>query len=537
MNFLSKFRKLLLDMKSNFKQPKFTTSFSSELKPLVSEEKDKFLSYASLQEIGDFIPKVDSDRDIDLLPVAFNACVINRANKNGDVIDSTSATDIYRNFINKPINIEHNREKVIGVILTAGFSEFGTDKPLTEEQASELNAPYNITLGGVLWKIVNGNITSLVEEASDPTSEFYKKISASWELGFSEYEIAVLKDDNKDIAEAEYISDVEQIDEMKAFLRGFGGKGKLENGKSVYRKIVGSIVPLGIGLTENPAAEVEGVLTEKHKVKVEDSKENLEVESSKDDQQEEEGIKTNLNKSEITENISQFRENDVIEDKDCLMEIKTISDITEENLKQITASAVSDYIETELKKASEHFNAEKKEISQKLEESEQQNVTLAEDIKTLKSDFDSVQSELGTLKAEKSEREATDRFNERMSLLDENYELSAEEREVIASDIKDLDDEAFEAHMNKISVLLSHKDRKAIAEAKQAEEAAAAEEKVVEEAVASEDDSEAEEVVEEAIDQAEVEGEQIPVSTAAEEETLGDRYKKAFSIDKFDIKL
>ena len=67
--------------------------------------------------------------------------------------------------------------------------------------------------------------------------------------------------------------------------------------------------------------------------------------------------------------------------------------------------------------------------------------------------------------------------------------------------------------------------------------AAAAEEKVTEEAVASEGDSEAEEVVEEAIDQAEVEGEQIPVSTAAEEETLGDRYKKAFSIDNFDIKL
>ena len=96
---------------------KYTTTFSSILKPLVSEEKDKYLALASLVEIGNFIPNVDTEKNIDLLPVAFNAAVVNRVNKNGDVIDSKTAIAMYENFINKPINLEHNRERIFGVII------------------------------------------------------------------------------------------------------------------------------------------------------------------------------------------------------------------------------------------------------------------------------------------------------------------------------------------------------------------------------------------------------------------------------------
>jgi hypothetical protein len=60
---------------------KYTTSFSSTVKPLVSEDRDKYLASASLEEIGNFIPDIDTDKNIDLLPIAFNACVVNRANK------------------------------------------------------------------------------------------------------------------------------------------------------------------------------------------------------------------------------------------------------------------------------------------------------------------------------------------------------------------------------------------------------------------------------------------------------------------------
>ena len=116
----------------------YTTSFSSAVKPLISEERDKYLALASLEEVGNFIPDVDTDKNIDLLPIAFNACVVNRANKNGDAIDTETAISVYKDFINKPINVEHNRNRVVGVILTAGFSEFGTDTPVTKESISSL---------------------------------------------------------------------------------------------------------------------------------------------------------------------------------------------------------------------------------------------------------------------------------------------------------------------------------------------------------------------------------------------------------------
>ena len=158
------------------KEHKYTTIFSSEIKPLVSEEKDKYLAMASLVEVGDFIPQIDTSKNVDLLPVAFNACVINRANKNGDVVDTKTSLAMYKDFINKPINIEHNRDRVVGVILAAGFSEFGTDNALTEEQIKDSKVPFNITLGGVIWKVVNSRLSDIIENASDPTSEDYLKI-------------------------------------------------------------------------------------------------------------------------------------------------------------------------------------------------------------------------------------------------------------------------------------------------------------------------------------------------------------------------
>jgi len=82
---------------------KFKTCFSSTVKPLVTEERDKYLSLASISNLSSFIPNIDTARNIDLLPAAFNACVINRVNLNGDIVDTATAMDMADYFINKPI--------------------------------------------------------------------------------------------------------------------------------------------------------------------------------------------------------------------------------------------------------------------------------------------------------------------------------------------------------------------------------------------------------------------------------------------------
>ena len=59
---------------------------ASVLKPLVSKDKDKYLAMASLIDIGQYVPDIDTTANIDVLPVAFNAFVANRANANGDIL-------------------------------------------------------------------------------------------------------------------------------------------------------------------------------------------------------------------------------------------------------------------------------------------------------------------------------------------------------------------------------------------------------------------------------------------------------------------
>ena len=72
-------------------------------------------------DLEKFVPEVDTDANYDLLPVAFNAFVANRVNKNGDVVDTETAIAMHKNFVNKPVNIEHNRKSVIGTILSGLF--------------------------------------------------------------------------------------------------------------------------------------------------------------------------------------------------------------------------------------------------------------------------------------------------------------------------------------------------------------------------------------------------------------------------------
>ncbi len=489
------------------KDLKYTTSFSSTIKALISEEKDKYLALASMVDIGDLIPDVDTEINVDLLPVAFNAFVANRVNKNGDVIDTETAIAIHENFINKPINIEHNREKVIGTILTTGFSEFGTDKPLTEDQVKAMTGPFNVTLGGVIWKTVNDKVADFIEESSDPTSEKYLAVSASWELGFSDFNIVLLKNDEKNIEGGEIVAEEEQIEELQKYLRAFGGEESVDQETKAYRQVVGKVVPLGIGLTETPAADVKGISTKSTKTEEKLVKE--------------EGEANNTSANSSKQVIS--RRN--------TMNIKSIEDITDESLKEVSASAVSDFIESELKQASEKYAEEKVALETKIDEAGAKHESLTKDHEELMKKSGELEAQLEELVKANQEREAQEKFNQRMASLDEKYELNDEDRQVLATDIKELNDEDFEAYANKLSVLLKDKDKELLAK-KQEEQK---QEEVTEEVKASEEKIEepsVEAVVEEAKADEEVE---IPNSTVAEDETLVTRYQKAFDIDQFEI--
>ena len=483
---------------------KYTTIFSSNVRPVVSEEKDKYLALASAIEVAQFIPEVD-EKQVDLLPIAFNAFVANRVNKNGDVVDTDTAMAFHKDFKNKPINIEHNRDRVIGTILTAGFSEFGTDKPLTEEEVKEIKGPFNVTLGGVIWKVVNQRIADLIEDSADPSSEDYMKISASWELGFKDYNLVLLEGSDKNIENGLIVDNVDEVASMEKDLKALGGEGKTKDGMFVYRKVVGEVVPLGIGLTETPAADVKGVSTKKNAEEPQEEKTFAEVDKTSQIEQ----------KNVIIQN----------EDK-TIMKIESIKDITNDSLKELSASAVSDFIESELKEASERFSAEKAQVETNLKEAQEKIEAVTTDYDKMKAELDSVTEKLGALETEKAEKEAEELFSQRMASLDEKYALEAEDREVLATQIKDLDAEGWDAFAKNIDVLLRDKSREVLAKK---EDEASKEVEVEEESKASE------EVVEDAIDRGEQDTDVVPASTQASEGSTYDKYKNAFSVDQFDI--
>ena len=472
----------------------YTTTFSSVLKPLVSEEKDKYLALASLMQVGNFIPNINTEKNVDLLPIAFNAAVVNRVNKNGDVIDSDTAIASYKDFINKPINIEHNREKIVGVILTAGFSEFGSDISLSEEQVKDLKGPFNITLGGVIWKIANPNLADKIEESSDATSDKYQSVSASWELGFNDYNVVMIDGESKNIEDGALISDASEIESIKNSLRAFGGSGKVDKTKSVYRKVIGNVVPLGIGLTETPAADVKGIATLKSEASIEINQENI----SKID---------NLNVNTDNDNK--------------VMKITSIKDITDENLKQATASQISDLIEQELKVASEKYAAEKATVELSLKAANEKHEVLSAAQDVLQKEVAALKASLEAVESEKQAILANEKFNERMNAFDAEYDLDSDTRQVLASDIAGLDDDSFAAYKNKMAIFMKNKKK--------------GEKKGEKEEPKESMSSTASEVIDQAAANGEKKTAVIPATSTASEDSLFNKYKKAFDYDEFVV--
>ena len=508
---------------------KYNTTFANlHIKPVVSEDKDKYLSLASISNLKKFLPDIDTNKNVDLLPIAFDACVVNRVNKNGDVINSTTAAEMIKNFINKPINIEHDRSKVIGCILTANFSKFGSNESLAELDVKTMKEPFYITLGGVMWKIINPQLANLIEESNDPSSENYMKVSASWELGFSDYDLVLLDNNNKNLEDAKFVTDQDEKDKLSKNLKAFGGTGKINNNTYIYRQVVGDVIPLGIGLTSNPAADVQGVaVKDEDKIAVIDFK-------SKEEESE------SSNNSE--NNISQNTENTVNQEgviNRIIMKIENINQITDELLKQVTASSVADFIQEELKKASEVFVAEKNEKDVAIKAAQEKYEALSTESEKVKEELEKLKAALAKLEEEKVAKAKEEAFNLRMASFDEELDLSDEDRQILATDIKDLDEEAFAAYKKKMAVLMKDKNKaakKAKMDMMQEDMKKAKASEVKEEVKASTpSEQSATEVVDEVLDNANVEKTSIPNSTTTAEVSLRDKYSKAFGFEGFDI--
>tara|TARA_Y100000004_G_scaffold43674_1_gene47880 strand:- start:8815 stop:10359 length:1545 start_codon:yes stop_codon:yes gene_type:complete len=502
---------------------KYKTTFASDVVVASDADWASEISEASLEPLRGMVPdSIDLDKNIDLVAVAFNAAVVNTFNKNGDGIATDSAVSICANFMHKPCNIEHQKNNIVGHVVSAGFSEYGSNNQF-KTISEDYKKPFNIALGAVVYKTVAPDFANVIVDSSDPESENYQSVSASWEVGFNEYNISVGEGED-----AQVVSDPKEIESLSKYLKSFGGEGKNEKGLPVNRLIVGEIFPLGIGFTNNPAADVKGVIVENTETERFKKSKTLQEKSSQMNedaviQKEEQFFSKIMEKEQLLKDIEQL-----------LSEKAAAKDFSDEAIASITKvfhDAIREKSEEYVKEL-EQANVDKAEAQTAKEEIEN---TLSE----LEQKLSDAESKLKSLEEEKLEREATARFDARMSSLEDSYDFDEDDLKIVASELLELDEteESFAAYQEKISVVYKNKNKEYLQ--KLAEEMEAKIQEEVEKRLAEKSEASAEvqseeetaDVVSESLDQVVEEDVQISNNngeTIETEESLKDRFVKAF---------
>jgi len=427
---------------------KYTTQFTVANIKVSNFQFDKNVSKASLENLMSLIPnqEINFDENIDLLGLAFNAAIVNKFNKNDDGINTQTALRIASLFKHKPTNIEHKKEKVVGHILTAGFSKIGDSELFTPTE--NYTDPFNISLGAVVYKYVNKDFASALEESTDESSNLYNKISTSWELGFNEYNIAVGSDNLND---AEIITDESHIKELKTKLKSYGGSGCLDDGTKIYRLVIGDVYPLGIGFTATPAADVKGIIVNMKN----ENKEILENPKAKIFSfKNHYFIKNNSHLENVNvkfEKESMNLENIMSEVKDALLEKK----ISQEAAANMTATFTE-----AIKKKDEEYKNELISAKEAAESAVKERVELKASMEEVQKQLSDALQRINEFEAHQKATLALAAFNSRMEEIDSMFDLEDQDREVLAEDIKNIsDDESFASYKNKLSIIWRNKNK------------------------------------------------------------------------------
>tara|TARA_B100001093_G_C26847259_1_gene1023447 strand:+ start:1005 stop:2621 length:1617 start_codon:yes stop_codon:yes gene_type:complete len=525
---------------------KYITKFTGEITASSSVDDPQMnITEASLESLRPLIPDdIDFEQNVDLVAVAFNAAVVNMFNKNGDGIDTETALAVVDYFNHKPTNVEHERDNIVGHIVSSSFSTYADNKILSKTEASGTFQPFNISLAAVLYKMAGGPFAQMIEMMANAEGSYNEYISASWEVGFNDYVIAV---GSKNLSECEIITEANGIKEYSKFLKCNQGEGKTKDGSPVYRLLSGDVYPLGVGFTTNPAADVKGIHVEKSSPEKQEEKEedyaeyknfyinNLEflkkIKNNKEiiSQCSEEHVKT-TNTKKVMEN-SQLIEEFTKALKDVKSE-KSFSDEAVANLGQIFRDAIKEKNEQYVEEI-EQAKTEKESLLKAQADFETKVFDLEGQLKDTK-------ESLSQLEEDNKVREAAERFQVRMAAVNEIYQLSEDDSKILVAEIKSLDEseESFSEYQEKLAVVWAHKNKEHIAKQEESLKEKIDEEvekRLAELSTASEEaatEEVTEEVVDSALENAEETDEVVANNNAEvseEELTLKQKFKQAFT--------
>lgn len=442
---------------------KYKTTFASVLKCVTPTEKNKYLALASLHDLKRLLPSTTLD-DEDLLPIAANVCVANVANKNGDVISTATALKIYERFKHKYINVEHDQEKIVGHIVNASLSRFDTDyatgvgSEILDPKDLKPGEPFNISIGGYIYRKPAKNVTAKILDSNDPNSDDYLALAVSWEIGFDEYSIAL---GSEALGECKLLNSPEDIAKYTPYLIAEGGSGKTMQGEYVSRLLDSpdelGVVPLGIGLTFTPAGSVAGVVTPLL-AQTAVASVNSENNSTEDTNKISHSTPTNVtNNTPIMKKFTSLAEITSLNDE-------TVKDYSFANVGHVITAAIEDA-------AKSHQSA----LAAEKQDKEAAKIALDQAVsnaKVTEAKVKELEATISELQQKQQTAEASAKYQARMAGLDEEYELTPELRTIISSEITGLDDKGFEAYAKKAGVLFSDRSKTALAAKKKADEEA-----------------------------------------------------------------
>ena len=249
------------------------------------------------------------------------------------------------------------------------------------------------------------------------------------------------------------------------------------------------------------------------------------------------------------------------------MAIKSITDITDENLKTATASQISDLLTNAIKDGNKGWLADKETFASKEKEFNEKLGVSNKELETLK-------ASVAALQKEKAEKEAVAKFNERMNALASAYDLDEDTQAVLAEDIKAIaSDEDFSKYEKKAKVFLkgfakkakedkkadkskdkddekdqdndeddsdeakaSKEKAKAKKDKEDKEEAKADEDMEAKKAKAKKDKKSEASVIDDAIDNGKKDATSIANTIDTKTPTLQEKYKTAFAMENFIVK-
>jgi len=471
--------------------------FSSLVTKLSNAEINKNISLAGLDKLKGLMPNIDLENNPDLIGVVLNAAVGNMSNRNHDAITNKTLVAIAKNFINKPCDFLHKRDKVLGFIVNSGYSEYKTNKILTAEEAENSVEPVNLSLAVLLWKsVLNEKYINLLEASTDENSPDYGSISASWELWYDDVDICVSPDGK--ISNGTLYTG-EEAKKLEASLPQNMGKGYLD-GQMVFQVLKHDndniVLPAGIGLVENPAAHVKGleIVTQndlnimKNTKATEDNDEDDMEQTHKFcpecDEESEGKIEDNMvtcakcgkktemalwktkksqaSLEELSIRISKLEKNSVtnLNDSKNNMKFSKLQDINAENLKDLSVANLHELVEDRIREAAKAYeidvNKHKNDVAQLTKDKE----ALEASVKEAKDKVSVNETELNQLKEQftklveaNTARETQIKFDERMAALASKFKLSDKQKEVVVNRVKSIKtDEDFVAHASELEL-------------------------------------------------------------------------------------